>query len=217
MTRALRALSLADLEQLPSSCSHCVFWESPTEQERRCGSVCDRDVHAAWFHSVAEEWGSPGRIALEDGEVLGFIKYAPARFFPQARMFPSAPSDPDTALITCMHISVDARHHGLGKLLLTAALRDLVERGERRVEAIGIRQSDLPLELRPALGVEFLERHGFQVVGRDPVYPLMRLELRSLASITENLEAVLETLRFPRRAPAPRGASPASWIKGGGA
>ena len=35
----------------------------------------------------------------------------------------------------------------------------------------------------------------------DPLYPLMQLELRSLAMITENLETVLESLRLPLRSP----------------
>jgi GNAT superfamily N-acetyltransferase len=211
MSRELRPLSLSDLHRLPQGCSACVFWESKTGQEHRCGAACDDELLTSWFEQVVEEWGPPGRSALEDGEVLGLIKYAPARYFPQSRMFLSGPPDPDTVLITCMHISSDARHHGLGKLLLQAALRDLVDRGERRAQAFGIANSDEPLDLRPAIGVEFLERHGFQTVRKDPEFPLMRLELRSLASISENLESVLETLRFPGRVPR---SAPATWIKG---
>jgi hypothetical protein len=47
--------------------------------------------------------------------------------------------------------------------------------------------------------VEFLLRQGFSVAHPHPVYPLMRLELKALASWTDNVEAVLDALQLPRR------------------
>lgn len=184
-----------------------MFWESKLEHERRCGSHCDAELQAEWFHRVVQEWGDCGRVAFDDDRVLGFVKYAPSGYFPQARTFLSAPRDPEVPLITCLHISPESRHHGLGSVLLRAALKDLVTRGERKVESFALAKRPATLDDAPMLGIEFLLRNGFTVSRPDPVYPLLQLELRSLAVWTENLEAVLESLklplRIPERAPAP--------------
>lgn len=212
MTRRLRPLTLDDLGRLPAGCGGCTFWESAGERERRCGSACDQEFQRAWLRRVSSEWGECGRVVYEDDELLGFVKYAPSGYFPQAVTFAAAPEDLKVPLISCLHVSADARHHGLGTVLLRAALRDLTGRGERRVEAFGFTEVVAgPIEDMPMLGVPFLLRNGFTVSRPDTRYPLMRLDLRSLAILQDNLEAMLESLRFPLRVPS---RAPASWMKG---
>lgn len=197
----------SDFDRLPITCAGCMFWESHNKLERRCGAECDAHEHAKWFHCVLQEWGDCGRVAHDDEEMLGFIKYAPSGYFPQAQTFPSAPLDPNVPLIACMHISEDVAHHGLGTLLLRAALKDLSARGERKVEAFGAVHLPEDVMQSPALSVEFLQRNGFTIVRPDGQFPLLQLELKSLVSWTENLEAVLDSLklplRIPERAPVP--------------
>jgi GNAT superfamily N-acetyltransferase len=202
MTRRLRPLQIDDLSELPPGCSGCAFWESAGQRERRCGATCDADTQRAWYRRVADEWGSVGRVAYEDDEVLGFIKYAPSSYFPQAATFSASPEDFSVPLISCLHISPDARHRGLGTVLMRACLRDLVQRGERRVEAFAYTASGSRIDDMPMLWMPFLLRNGFLVSRPDPLYPLMRLDLRTLAVLREDLEAVLESLRFPRRVPS---------------
>ena len=211
MTRRLKPLNFTGASQLPMACSTCAFWESAGERERRCGTVCDADLQGAWYRRVTDEWGDCGRVAFDGDEVLGFIKYAPSGFFPQVSTFNAAPEDPSVPLIACLHISSDVRHRGLGTVLLRAALRDLVGRGERRVEAFGYTDLVGTRDQMPMLGVAFLLRNGFTIVRPDPSYPLLRLDLKSLALWQDNLEAVLESLRFPMRVP---NRAPASWTKG---
>ncbi|NTW29015.1 MAG: GNAT family N-acetyltransferase [Coriobacteriia bacterium] len=197
---------------LPAGCGGCAFWESAGERERRCGSTCDVDLQHAWHRRVTDEWGDCGRVAYEDDEILGFVKYAPSRYFPQASVFHAAPSDPSVPIITCLHISPDARHRGLGTVLLRAALRDLVSRGERRVEAFAFTDVAARLDDMPMPSMQFLARNGFRVSKADPLYPLLKLDLRSLVMWQDNLESVLESLLFPLRAPK---RAPASWIDEG--
>jgi len=211
MSRRLRPLTFSKPDQLPMVCGACAFWESAGERERRCGTVCDAELQAAWYRRVTDEWGECGRVAYEDGEVLGFIKYAPSEYFPQAATFRAAPEDPSVPLIACLHIAPDARHRGLGSVLLKAALRDLVQRGERRVEAFGCTDQAGDREEMPMLGLAFLLRNGFTVAHPDPMYPLLRLDLKALALWRDDLEAALESLRFPMRVP---NRAPASWTKG---
>jgi ribosomal protein S18 acetylase RimI-like enzyme len=202
MTRKLRPLQLDDYDRLPAGCGGCAFWESGGQIERRCGSICDSDLQRAWYRRVTDEWGSGGRVAYEDEEILGFVKYAPSGYFPQASTFSAKPKDASVPLISCLHIAPDARHRGLGTVLLRAALRDLVQRGERRVEAFAYVRMNSSIDDMPMLGMPFLLRNGFTVSRPDPLYPLMRLDLRTLAVLREDLEAMLESLRFPLRVPS---------------
>ncbi|MBI5232281.1 MAG: GNAT family N-acetyltransferase [Coriobacteriales bacterium] len=212
MARKLRPLGPEHLQSSAAPCNGCMFWESGTPLERRCGSRCDPDEWAAWWRRVADEWGAPGRVALEDDEVLGFVKYAPAQYFPQVNTFACHPGDPDVVLLSCLHVRPDARHHGLGKVLMQAALRDLALRGVRRVEAYGAVHRNEPIEDQPMLTVEFLVREGFTVAQPDAEHPLFRIDLKSLVSIADNIEAMLESLRFPLRNRAPQRV-PTPWIK----
>lgn len=207
MTRRLRQLNEGHFERLPGSCSCCTFWESAGERPRRCGATCDHDLQLAWYRRVSDEWGGCGLVAVEDDEVLGVIKYAPSGYFPQVASFAAKPSDPSVPLIACLHITPETRHHGLGGVLLKAALRDLVGRGERRVQAFGAAEAPEQVDGFPVMSVQFLERNGFTVEVPDPRFPLMRLDLRSLAMWTENLEAAFDALRFPHRVPTSAPAS----------
>jgi GNAT superfamily N-acetyltransferase len=201
MARKLRPLSLPDLAGLPTACRCCSFWETARPLERTCAAECDEDALRAWYIRVTQEWGECGRLVTEDDVILGFVKYAPVAYFPQAFTFAAAPDDPSVPLIACIHVEPESRRHGVGKVLLQAALRDLAVRGERTVQAFGYNGPEILTDDGPIIEMAFLAKQGFSVVKPDPLYPLMQLELRSLAMITENFETVLESLRAPLRSP----------------
>jgi GNAT superfamily N-acetyltransferase len=200
MARKLVGLSLVGNEQLPAGRGECLFWEHGQRLSASCGAYCSAVEREAWVRRVVGEWGECGRVAVDDGDALGFIKYAPPGYFPQARHMPSGPPVSDVVMIACMHVTAEARGRGIGGVLLRAALRDLAQRGERSVQvyadASGVRAAESPM-----VGVEFCLRHGFVVERPHPQVPLMRLDLKTLVSWTENLESVLESLRLPLRVP----------------
>jgi GNAT superfamily N-acetyltransferase len=198
--RKIIGLSMLDRESLPVECAGCVFWETATRLPFECGSRCDDAQAVEWVRTVSAEWGECGRAVVEDGETMGFIKYAPPVYLPQARHLQAGPPEAGVPLIACMHIAPNARRAGVGGLLLRAAMRDLAMRGERSVQAYAITGSR-DLSHMPVVGVEFLLRHGFTVSRPHPETPLLRVDLKTLASWTENLEAVLESLKIPLRAP----------------
>lgn len=206
MARRFRPLTADLIETLPPGCSGCAFWETAEPLAPRCGQRCDTELARAWAERINAEWGACGRIAIDDGDVLGFIKYAPAAMVPQAQVMPAGAPDPRAVLIACMHIAPEARQRGLGRLMMQEALRDLATRGERTVQAYATTATG-DYALSPVVGVQFLIRMGFTVAKPHPGMPLMQLDLRSLAAWTENLEVVLESLRLPlrvtRRQPVP--------------
>lgn len=198
LNRRLRPLEAASIFRLPEFCQGCVFWETAEPLEVLCGSSCDPEAARRWQLAVSGEWGECGRVALEEDEVLGFIKYAPSRFFPQSANLPGALPSDDSVLLACMHIRSEARNRGLGTLLLRSALKSIVFRGERVVYAYATTDTRF-LERQPMAGVNFLLHNGFVIVHPHPQYPLLRLELKSLALLTENFESVLSSLRIPLR------------------
>jgi GNAT superfamily N-acetyltransferase len=200
MARRLRPLTPDLLREVQVECAGCAFWETADRLPRHCGAVCDIEMLAGWAEYVRAQWGDCGRAAVEDGQVIGFIKYAPPGYFPQAIHFPAAPPSDDAVFIACMHVVEEARHRGLGKLLLHAALRDLFTRGERAVEAYAASGTAVDL---PVVSLDFLLEQGFAVHRPHLRYPLLRLNLKSLAGWTENLEAVLESLQLPLRVHKP--------------
>ncbi len=196
MPRRMEPLTSDLVEDLPSACVGCAFWESRERLPRHCGAKCDVELSRGWIDYVQAQWGDCGRAAIEDGVVLGFVKYAPPGYLPQAEYFPASPPSDDAVFLACMHLVDEARHLGLGKLLLHAALRDLYLRGERAVEAYGFSGPSADL---PVISAEFLSDSGFVVERSHPEFPLMRLKLKSLATLTENVEAVLQGLHVPLR------------------
>lgn len=200
MVRGLRPLGPAELGELPCACSGCVFWETAHRLQPRCGAECDLEKFRDWYERVSSEWGECGRMIVEDDEVLGFIKYAPAVYLPQAGFFPTGAPDDAAVLIACLHIRDDVRSRGLGQVLLHAALRDLMVRGEKTVYCIAAEERG-DVTYRPVVGVEFLLRNGFTVHRAHPQYPMLKLDLRTLARVTEPLEAMVQALRLPLRAP----------------
>lgn len=198
--RKIIGLSVVDRDRLPASCAGCLYWESADALTFQCGARCDDARATESVRIIAAEWGECGRVAMEDGEVLGFIKYAPPLYAPQARHLPAGPPEAGVPLITCMHIDPAARQKGVGGLLLRAAMRDLAQRGERTVQAYAsTARGDMTSV--PVVGVQFLLRHGFTVVRPHPQVPLLSVDLKTLVSWTENLETVLDSLRLPVRAP----------------
>jgi GNAT superfamily N-acetyltransferase len=198
VARRIRTLTVDRVGDLPDPCSTCAFWELGGRRSATCETVSQRAQLEDWVENVRADWGECGRVAYENGEPLGFVKYAPPRYFPQVISMPSGPPDNDAVLIACLHVISDSRDVGLGKVLLQATLRDLVSRGEKAVEAYAATAA-VERERTPLMTVEFLLRQGFSVARPHPVYPIMRLELKSLASWTENVEAVLDALQLPRR------------------
>lgn len=197
MAGKMRPLAVSDFANLPAECLGCAFWETAERLPRHCGAACDPDLVSGWAEYVHAQWGDCGRAAHDDGEIIGFIKYAPPGFLPQAQYFPPGPPSDDCVLLACLHVVEDARHLGLGRLLLHAALRDLLARGEKAVEAYAYSGGSVS-EL-PVMSLQFLIKQGFEVKTPHPEFPLMRMKLKSLATVTENVEAMLETLQLPLR------------------
>jgi GNAT superfamily N-acetyltransferase len=208
MTRTAVRLTLDTLDALPAPCRSCLFWEcDPVRRERLSDPATEKQ---AWVSEVLREWGSCGRVALVDDALVGYLIYAPAGLVPGAAGFATAPVSPDAVLLTTAYVDPTERRHGIGRMLVRAMARDLVERDVRAVEAFGTHSR---VAGRCQVPADFLSGVGFRTHRAHPATPRMRMDLRSAVTWKDEVEAALERLvgvvrprPKPRRAPegAPR-------------
>jgi GNAT superfamily N-acetyltransferase len=211
MSRTAVRLTLDHLDALPAPCRSCLFWECDAVRRDRVEEpVLEKQ---AWVSEVLREWGSCGRVALVDDQLVGYVLYAPGGFVPGAAGFPTAPVSPDAVLMTAAWVAPQARGGGVGRMLVRAMARDLVDRDVRAVEAFGRAAGTA----RCTVPVDFLARVGFRTQRAHPLTPRLRMDLRTTLPWRSEVEAALERLvgavrpqTAPRRAPGgtPRSQQP---------
>jgi N-acetylglutamate synthase-like GNAT family acetyltransferase len=83
---------------------------------------------------------------------------------------------------------------GLGRMLVQGVVRDVSRRGVRAVEAFGREtiETDEHSECLPP--ADFLRAVGFKTVRAHPKTPRLRLDIRSIVSLREDVEYAIERL-----------------------
>lgn len=203
MSRRVGDLTLSTLRDLPVRCRGCVFWElSPLD--RAIAVEADPEFEKeVWASSVCLHHGSAGKVAFLEGHQVGYALAGPPEEFPRSESFPARVSK-DAWFLATAFVAPDAVGRGVGKALVQAVLRDAKERGKRALECFADRQWAGPDCILPA---EFCERVGFKVRREHVRFPLMRIDVRSLAKLTESaaeaVEDLLRSVRLPTAAPGP--------------
>ena len=169
-----------------------------TRIERRALGDRPRHEHAAeleaWVSQVLREWGSCGRVVMDDDTAAAVVLYAPPAYLPGAADLPTAPVSPDAVLLAQLHVRPEARRGGLGRMLVQGMARDLVKRGGlSAVEAFGDTRGPGRANgcLVPA---DFLGSVGFKTHRPHGTTPRMRMELRTALTWRTEVEAALERL-----------------------
>ena len=192
MSRRLVNITLDNLEDLPTRCRRCVFWELDPVNKQRAEEVGDPELEKeAWISSTLLEWGSCGKIVYVDGVAAGYVMYAPPLYVPRSVAFPTSPVSADAALMTTAHVLPEFQGGGLGRMLVQGVAKDLIRRGVRAIEAFGDLKWEKPGCVMPA---EYMLAVGFKTVRPHHRYPRLRLELKSAVSWREDVEVALERL-----------------------
>ncbi|MDQ3616186.1 MAG: GNAT family N-acetyltransferase [Actinomycetota bacterium] len=196
MARRLAHLTLDNLCDLPDPCRACGFWElDPVRRDRAARAGEAGREKESWVSRVLLEWGSCGRVAYVDGKPAGHILYAPPSFVPGAETFPTAPVSEDAVLLVTATVLPEQSHAGLGRMLVQAVAKDLLQRGGiRAIEAFGDRRPPADGSAGCVLPADFLLRVGFKTHRAHGRYPRMRLELKSVLTWREEVEVALEKL-----------------------
>jgi hypothetical protein len=206
VTVRIAGLTGATLEQAPSVCHGCVWWQSRTggrEPDKR-----------RWIEKAETEFGAWGTVYYDDdGRVLGSMQYGGARLFPRADELPAGPPSDDAVLVTCAYL-VDRTSPWVLQSLFLAAIGEAKDKGAAALEAFAYRypegESDYERFLvhRTVFPHDFLTDFGFRTVRSAGRVELARLELGGLLPVLEGKRAkVLRALKeafLPEPVPAPR-------------
>lgn len=189
MGRRLVDVTLDNLRKAPPEVLAAVYWEldlddPPVEPEFQ---------KEEWFSAVLLEWGSCGKLAMEEDQSVAFAEYGPPSFFPRLSRFRCGTVSADAVYMSYCYVVSRRRGFGVGTEMVRAVGRDVVDRGFRAVESIGDREWSEGWVL-PA---PFLAANGFAVVRDDSRYPLMRLDLRKALEPQEAVESAAVPLPAP--------------------
>ncbi|HXU96693.1 MAG TPA: GNAT family N-acetyltransferase [Jiangellaceae bacterium] len=191
-SRRLTALTLDNLEDLSRPCRSCVSWElDPVAAQRAQDSGDVALEKEAWLSAVLLEWGSCGFVAYTGSQPIGHVLYAPPSMVPRAASFPTSPVSPDAILLVTAFVQPEQHGAGVGRSLVQAAAKDLLQRGTRAIEAFGDARWERPACLLPA---EYLSVLGFQIVRPHDRWPRFRLDLRSTLNWREDVEVAVERI-----------------------
>ncbi|MEV7913202.1 GNAT family N-acetyltransferase [Streptomyces griseus] len=192
MGRRLVPLTLDNLPDLPERCRSCVFWElDPVSGEAAVKAGKPELEKEAWISAVLLEWGSCGRVVYVDDVPVGFVLYAPPAYVPRSTAFPTSPVSPDAVQLITGLIVPEYQGQRLGRVMVQTVAKDVLRRGFKAIEAFGDARSEQVTCVLPA---DHLLAVGFKTVRPHPVYPRLRLNLRTTLSWKEDVEMALDRL-----------------------
>jgi GNAT superfamily N-acetyltransferase len=169
------------------------LWELDPVARRKAEDTGDcAAAKAAWLASVLSDWGTCGQICYVDGVPAGYTIWAPPHLVPRSIAFPTSPVSSDAVLLMTAKVLPDYASAGLGKLLLQGLAKQMLKRPQvKAIEAFGAAREQTPSCVLP---VGYLEAVGFDTVRAHPLYPRMRLDLRSVVSWRAEVELALDRL-----------------------
>lgn len=194
MSRRTVNITLDNLDDLPSRCRKCVFWElDPVSHDRAVEAGDTAFEKESWVSATLLEWGSCGKIAYVDSVPAGYVMFAPPMYVPRSVAFPTSPVSADAVLLMTGQVLPEFAGGGIGRMLLQSVAKDLTRRGVKAIEAFGDlnHNPDAPACVLPA---DHLKAVGFKTVRPHHRFPRLRLELKSAVSWREDVEVALEKL-----------------------
>ena len=191
--RQWASLTLDNIDDLLKPCRSCVFWELDPIVGRQASHVGDPELEKeAWVSATLLRWGSCGTIVYQGSAPIGYVLYAPQAFLPRSATFPTSPISADALQLVTARVHPEERGRGLGRALVHSAAQDLAHRGTRALEAFGnLQAADSHSCVLPA---GFLLAVGFKTVRAHPEWPRLRMDLRTMITLTAEVEAALNRI-----------------------
>jgi GNAT superfamily N-acetyltransferase len=191
-SRRVVPLTLDNLQELPADCRNCVFWElGPLLDAQELSPEEAPLAKESWVSATLLDWGSCGKVAYVAGVTAGYALFAPPGFVPRSLSFPTSPVSGDAVLLMNVRVEPEWAGAGIGRMLAQAVAAELVPRGVRAIEAFGSTGAGSRGCLMPA---DYLRSVGFKTVRPHPLYPRLRMEMKSTVSWRYDVEYALERI-----------------------
>ena len=205
MSTRIAGLTGLTLQEAPTVCQSCVWWQSSA------GRSVDK---GRWIERAESDWGPWGAVYRDDdGTVIGSMQYGPATLFPRAWELPAGPPSEDAVLVTCAYLTERASPWVMQSLFL-AAIGDARDRGAKALETFAYRYREGESQYerfqvhKTIFPSDFLADFGFRTLRTAGFVELARLEFGGLVPVAEGRrEKVLRVVK-EAFAPAPEPVPP---------
>ena len=170
----------------------CMWWRQRTG---------NRERNRRAMRTLVKAGREPGLLAYAEGIPVGWVSVAPREDYGQlarSKHYGPVKEDEGVWAIVCFHVHPSARHRGVAKALLEAAVEHAARRGARAVEAY-------PHERRADYmgSREMFEAAGFREVRSGGVRTIVRYSPRQRGQSTSRPRARSDT-QSRRRTPPTR-------------
>jgi hypothetical protein len=161
---------------VPDYCRRCLYWQSHGDFNAKDMTKEIEHKKLEWFLQVQKETEySGGFIAYHDQKPIGFVQWAPAKYFPNTEEYRSGPPSEDAAFLACLYIPKEEnRKKGLGTLILKTGISHIKQQGFKAVETFARKSSSD----NPSGPLEFYLKNRFKIKRNDSDFQLVRLELK---------------------------------------
>lgn len=163
----------SNLKDIPDPCKCCLYWQTSGDFTEKTLKPEIEQEKRELFNTVTKEFGDCMKIAYLDSIPVGFMHYAPPRFFPNVKEYESGPPSDDAVFIACLYIVQDVRGNGYGSTLLKELITELRRGGYKAVETFARKSS----ANNPSGPLKLYLKHEFSVRTEKDDFPLVRLEL----------------------------------------
>ncbi len=160
-------------EDIPTPCKFCLYWQTTDDFGEEMLKPEMAQGKQKWFNKVTEEFGNCIKIGFLDGNPIGFVQYAPAKFFPRVKEYPSGPPSEDAVFISCLYIiNKGERDKGFGKAMLDDLIAESKERRSKAFETFARKGS----ADNPSGPLKLYLNRNFRIKAEKDDFPLIRLE-----------------------------------------
>lgn len=163
-----------NFKEIPSPCKYCLYWQTTGPFDEKMLKPEMENKKREWLNKVIREFGNCGFIAYLSSVPVGFVQYAPTKFFPRIKEYASGPPSEDAVFLACLYIpNKEARGKGLATAMLENLVAELRGRGFKAVETFARKSS----QDNPSGPLELYLKHGFKIKNDRNDFPLVQLKL----------------------------------------
>jgi GNAT superfamily N-acetyltransferase len=221
----IKDLSLAQLEEMKFKCIQCGYWFDYSRAGFMTGisgvknfsglkslvkgkvleksSRKEKRRKIIWF----KEHGGKIKAAFAGKKCIGVILAGDYYLFPRLKEFKIFPPDFDSIFVGCIYVVPEHRETGVDKRLLIELEKELLVEKVKSIESIGKRLNDDidKEEYYESHNVpfKFLINNGFYLKKNDPLFPLLRLDMKSIAVNLAEDERLLAKLALKSKVESP--------------
>lgn len=154
-----------------------------------------------------KEHGGRIKAAFIGGKCVGIILAGNYYLFPRVRNFNVFPPDFESIFLGCIYVISEYRGMNVAKRLLIEIEKDLIKEKVKSIESISKRLNDdideEEYENSPLIPFKFLIKNGFYLKKNDPLFPLLRLDLKSIVSDFAESKTLLGKMALEKEVRSP--------------